>query len=100
MNHKMLVSNLNNLYNKYWSRPARDDNYSTAIQHFFARPAHLPKYSSIAEYADVKAIFSVHKNPLTVFDYFQFHLLKIELWYQNWKIKINISKSCHITFTL
>lgn len=64
----MLVNNLHNLYNKCWSHPARDDNYSTAIQHSFARPAHLLKYSSIAEYVNVKTIFSVHKN-LTVFDF-------------------------------
>lgn len=35
---------------------------------FFARPAHLPNIL-IAEYADVNAISSLYKNPLTAFDY-------------------------------
>jgi len=28
------------------------------------------------------------------------HLNKLESWYQKWKVKINKSKSCHVTFTL
>lgn len=62
----MLVDNLNNLY-KWWSCPARGAYYSTVIQNFLCQTSPLPKYLSIAEYADVKAIFPVHKNPFTAF---------------------------------
>ncbi|KAL4090171.1 hypothetical protein QTP88_025070 [Uroleucon formosanum] len=54
----------------------------------------------VAEYADDKAIISTHENPLIASNMLQNHLTQIESWCKNWKIKINESKSCHITFTL
>ena len=54
----------------------------------------------VAEYADDKAILSVHENPLTASENLQSHLHKLESWYKNWRVKINETKSWHITFTL
>jgi hypothetical protein len=53
-----------------------------------------------AEYADDKAIISTHENPFTASNMIQSHFNQIEIWCKNWKVKINESKSCHITFTL
>ncbi|KAL4149779.1 hypothetical protein QTP88_003644 [Uroleucon formosanum] len=64
----------------------------------------LPQTTStntlVAEYADDKAIISTHENPLIASNMLQNHLTQIESWCKNWKVKINESKSCHITFTL
>lgn len=54
----------------------------------------------VAEYADDKAIISTHENPLIASNMLQYHLTQIESWCKNWRVKINESKSCHITFTL
>ena len=54
----------------------------------------------VAEYADDKVIISTHENPHTATNTLQNHLSQIELWCKLWKVKINESKSIHITFTL
>ena len=54
----------------------------------------------VAEFADDKAILSVHNDPQMASHYLQSHLNSLETWYRDWKIKINETKSCHITFTL
>ena len=41
-----------------------------------------------------------HANPTTASHNLQEHLLTIEKWLQKWKIKVNETKSSHITFTL
>ena len=57
-------------------------------------------YTFVAEYADDKAILSTHENPIIASIQLQSHLSRLESWCQNWKVKINETKSCHITFTL
>ena len=57
-------------------------------------------HTFVAEYADDKAILSTHENPITASFLLQSHLSRLESWCRNWKVKINETKSCHITFTL
>ena len=55
---------------------------------------------SVADFADDKIIYSSHENPITVGYNLQTHLDHMSSWYKKWKIKINHTKSSHITFTL
>ncbi|KAL4120856.1 hypothetical protein QTP88_013470 [Uroleucon formosanum] len=57
-------------------------------------------HTFVAKYADDKAILSTHENPIIAFIQLQSHLSRLESWCRNWKVKINESKSCHITFIL
>ncbi|KAL4130849.1 hypothetical protein QTP88_008228 [Uroleucon formosanum] len=56
--------------------------------------------TSVAEFADDKAIISVHENPHIASLNLQNHLDLISVWYDKWRVKVNQSKSIHTTFTL
>ncbi|VVC37748.1 Reverse transcriptase domain [Cinara cedri] len=57
--------------------------------------------TSVAEYADDKVIYSTHIDPLlTVSTSLQNHLDLFSLWYSQWRIKINETKSINTTLTL
>ena len=45
-------------------------------------------------------IFATHADPKTASRNLQEHLFTIQNWLQKWKIKVNETKSSHITFTL
>lgn len=55
---------------------------------------------TIATYADDTAILFSHSSPLTASEQTQKHLNEAQKWFRNWRIKINETKSSHITFTL
>ena len=52
-------------------------------------------------FADDTAIFATHADPTTTSRNLQEHLLTLQNWLQKWKIrvKVNETKSSHITFT-
>uniref|UniRef100_A0A2S2Q1W5 Putative RNA-directed DNA polymerase n=1 Tax=Sipha flava TaxID=143950 RepID=A0A2S2Q1W5_9HEMI len=54
----------------------------------------------VADYADDKAIMSMHVNPDIASATLQLHLDLMADWYKKWRVKINSTKSVHITFTL
>ncbi|KAL4153991.1 hypothetical protein QTP88_001824 [Uroleucon formosanum] len=54
----------------------------------------------VADYADDKAIMSIHENPEIASASLQLHLDLMADWYKKWRVKINSTKSVHITFTL
>lgn len=54
--------------------------------------------SVIATFADDTAILVTHHNPAKASQNIQ-HLNTVGLWLTKWIIKINVSKSTHITFT-
>ena len=54
----------------------------------------------LSTYADDKAIMTTHSNPTIASMNLQTHLRKIEEWKRKWRLKINETKSAHITFTL
>jgi len=56
--------------------------------------------TTLSTYADDTAITTTHLNPTITSRRLQAHLQKIELWTRKWRLKINESKSAHITFTL
>jgi hypothetical protein len=51
-------------------------------------------------FADNTAIFATHTDPTTASRNLQEHLNTVENWIKKWKIKVNETKSSHITFTL
>jgi len=56
--------------------------------------------TTLSTYTDDTAITTTHLNPTVTSRYLQAHLQKIELWTRKWRLKINETKSAHITFTL
>ncbi|KAL4085043.1 hypothetical protein QTP88_027881 [Uroleucon formosanum] len=56
--------------------------------------------TSVAEFADDRAIISVHEDPHIASLNLQNHLDLISVWYDKWRVKVNQSKSIHTTFTL
>jgi len=62
----------------------------------------LPKSwgTTTGTFADNTAIFATHEDPAITSLNLQEHLYIIEKCLKKWKIKVNESKSSHITFTL
>jgi len=56
--------------------------------------------TTLGTFADDTAIFATHEDPMIASVNLQEHLHIIEKWLKKWKIKVNESKSSHITFTL
>jgi hypothetical protein len=57
-------------------------------------------FTIIASIADDKAIMSSNYNHITSSLHLQEHLNSLKIWFSKWKIKVNLQKSLHITFTL
>lgn len=53
-----------------------------------------------ATYADDTAILAENVNPVVASDILQSHLNELQNWFDLWRIKINQTKSVHVTFTL
>jgi len=60
----------------------------------------VSKETILGTFADDTAIFATHADPTIASLNLQEHLNIIEKWLKKWKIKVNESKSSHITFTL
>lgn len=60
----------------------------------------ISQNTTVADYADDKAIISIDKNPITASANLQTHLNLMSEWYTDWRIKPNPIKSIHTTFTL
>jgi hypothetical protein len=56
--------------------------------------------TTLGTFADDTEIFATHEDPTLASLNLQEHISSIEKWLQKWKIKVNESKSSHITFTL
>jgi hypothetical protein len=56
--------------------------------------------TTIATFADDTAILATHEDPTTASIKLQATINKINDWAKIWRIKMNQSKSTHITFTL
>jgi hypothetical protein len=54
----------------------------------------------LSTFADDTAIFTTHPDPTLASTNLQNHLRIIENWTRKWRLKINATKSSHITFTL
>ena len=54
----------------------------------------------LSTFADDTAIFTTHPDPTLASANLQDHLRSIENWTGKWRLKINKTKSSHITFTL
>ena len=56
--------------------------------------------TTLGTFSDDSAIFATQADPTIASRNLQEHLHSIEKWLRKWKIKVNESKSTHITFTL
>jgi hypothetical protein len=54
----------------------------------------------LSTFADGTEIFATHEDPTIASLNLQEHLHNIQKWLKKWKVKVNESKSSHITFTL
>ncbi|VVC46558.1 Reverse transcriptase domain, partial [Cinara cedri] len=73
---------------------------SPLIYNIYAADQPTSPNTAVAEFADDKAIISIHDNPHTASHNLQLHLDLMADWYKKWRIKVNQSKSLHTTFTL
>jgi hypothetical protein len=55
--------------------------------------------TTVATFADDTAILAINDDPIIASENLQQHLNLLQHWFNNWKIKINQTKSVHITFT-
>jgi len=56
--------------------------------------------TTLSTFADDTAIFATDSDSMTASLNLQDHLHSIKKWLQKWKMKVNQTKSTHITFTL
>jgi hypothetical protein len=80
-------------------------NYRSILQNLYTLrvyTADIPQISTttLSTFADDTAIMATHSNPPTASMNIQAHLREIEHWTRKWRLKINETKSAHITFTL
>jgi hypothetical protein len=73
---------------------------SPLLYNIYAADQPTSPYTTVAEFADDKAIISIHDNPHIASLNLQLHLDLMADWYKKWRIKVNQSKSLHTTFTL
>lgn len=70
------------------------------FHHLYTADQPTTPYTSVAEFADDKIIYTSQNDLYTAKLYLQNHLNSLSSWYTKWKIKINNEKSSHITFSL
>jgi len=73
---------------------------SPTLYNLYSADQPTTPYTSVADFADDKIIYSTHKDPIIAGMNLQNHLDLISSWYDKWKIKINHEKSTHLTFKL
>jgi len=73
---------------------------SPLLFNIYASDQPVTENTIVADYADDKALISIHENPLIASGNLQTHLNLISSWYTKWRIKLNHAKSIHTTFTL
>lgn len=64
--------------------------------------ADLPttRSTTTATFADDAAVLSSHWDPILASTHLQENLFRIENWLKKWRIKVNETKSSHVTFTM
>jgi hypothetical protein len=60
----------------------------------------ISRKTTLSSFEDYTAILMTHAGSRTASLSLQNHLHNIEKWLQKWKMKVNETKSSHITFTL
>jgi len=74
--------------------------FSPILFNIYTADQPTTSHTSVADFADDKAIYISEKNPHLASQHLQNHLNLLADWYSKWRIKINDEKSSHITFTL
>jgi len=65
---------------------------SPTLYNIFASDQPTIPYTLTADYADDKAILSIHSDPVIASQNLQSHLNLMEKWYTYWRVKINQTK--------
>ncbi|KAL4098126.1 hypothetical protein QTP88_022788 [Uroleucon formosanum] len=73
---------------------------SPILYNLYASDQPTSANTTVADYADDKLIISINENPIVASLNLQHHLSLMEIWYKNWRFKVNQTKSHHTTFTL
>ena len=60
----------------------------------------ISRHNILATFADDTAIITTHINPLIATHRLQTHIRLIQNWLNMWRIRVNDTKTHHITFTL
>jgi len=68
---------------------------------YFLFTADLPTtdYNNIATFADDTGLLTVHRDPAVASQRLQSHLTLLHNWFILWKIRVNLAKATHVTFT-
>lgn len=73
---------------------------SPLLFNIYASDQPVTENTLVADYADDKALISIHENPQIASGNLQIHLNLMSSWYTKWRLKLNHTKSIHTTFTL
>jgi len=73
---------------------------SLVLYNIFASDQPTTPNTSVANYADDKALISINNDPIIASINLQTHLKAMEKWFTKWWFKVNQNKSVHTTFTL
>ncbi|KAL4096787.1 hypothetical protein QTP88_021671 [Uroleucon formosanum] len=73
---------------------------SPILYNIFASDQPITPNTSVADFADDKALISINNNPILASINLQTHLNAMEKWFTKWRFKVNQNKSVHTTFTL
>jgi hypothetical protein len=67
----------------------------------FSFTADLPPtdYITIDTFVDYTGLLAVYSDPIITSQHLQLYLDILQAWFDTWKIKINQTKSVHVTFT-
>jgi hypothetical protein len=66
---------------------------------FFTADLPTTDHTTIATFADDTGLLAAHPDPNVASQQLQHHLNILQAWFDKWKIKINQTKSAHVTFT-
>jgi len=70
------------------------------LYQLFTADLPISREVKMATFVDDTAILSTHVNPNTASRVLQDHLNDIQKWLEIWRVKVNETKSAHVTFTL
>jgi hypothetical protein len=89
------VSNIENIN----AGVPQGDILSPILYNIYAADQSTSLNTSVAEFADDKAIIAMYEDPISFFLNLQHYLNLLSNWYDNWRVKVNQSKPLHTTFT-
>jgi hypothetical protein len=73
--------------------------FSPALFSLYVNDIPMPsRHVALAQYADDTALVATSRSPSLLAIYLEAYLLRLELWLQDWRIDISVSKSTAVLF--